>query len=533
MKPELPAPWMLGATKVGDTPMLIVHMSKGELEGLDNLQGGPSVDESTGIREYSALAPIIEKPEVQQLFQKIYGEIKQNGGKPPPNISSAYKEAKKYSLPYRETEEEEHNPLRQLEKLGRNGDSRLAELPKNFVEFIIELGHEASFNPKSGLLEFGFWDEVFKVGGTLLGAVLGGPVGAGVGRALAGAATGQKLGHAAMAGLKTGAGAYGVQGLGQAAGLSAATPMTGGFFGGAPNILGSALGGLGGMGKGAQAASNAYSPLEQNVMNQMGGQAAPTAQAQPGFFSHILGGIGNNIGPLALAGMGGLSYMGAKKQHKHQQEERDRQEAKWDKEREQIRYNTTWTPIMSKPHEPNPEFWNRSEDDIKHGRINAPYYREVGTSGKYADGGLVQSYSKGTLVKGKGKGQDDFIKTSVPEGSYIIDASTTSMLGDGSSEAGGKVLKDFELSVKKKIPKNAMRSVEKLIKRQSNQAPVWLSNDEYKFDPLTVAVLGRGSNEKGSNILRSMVKNIRRHKSEKGDGLPPKAKPLLAYMSSR
>lgn len=530
MKSELPAPWMLGATKVGDIPMLIVHMSKGELEGLDDLQGGPSVDESTGIREYSALAPIIEEPEVQQLFQKISADIKQNGGTPTPDISSAYKEAKKHSLPYRETEEEEHNPLRQLEKLGRGTDSRIAELPKNFVEFLITLGHNVSENPKTGLLEFGFWDEALRIGGTLIGGLLGGPLGAGLGRAAAGAATGQKLGHAAMAGLKTGVGAYGVQGLGQAAGLGASTPMTGGFFGGAPNILGTALGGLGGLGRGAQAIPNAYSPVEQSVMSQMGGQAAQTAQAQPGFLSHILGGIGNNIGPLALAGMGGLSYMASKKQHKHQQQERDRQEAKWDKEREQHRYNTTWTPIMSKQKEPNPEFWNRSEEDIKHGRINAPYYREVGTSGRYATGGLVQSYSKGTLVKGKGKGQDDFIKTSVPEGSYIIDASTTSMLGDGSSDAGAKVLKEFELSVKKKIPKKMISSVEKLIKRQSKQAPVWLSNDEYKFDPLTVAVLGRGSNEKGSDILRDMVKNIRKHKSEKGDGLPPKAKPLLAYL---
>src|SRR6478735_5384429 len=114
MNQALPAPWMLGATKVDDIPMLIVHMSKGELEGLDDLQGGPSVDESTGLREYSALASIIEEPEVQQLFQKIAADIKQNGGKPTPGISSVYKEAKKHSLPYRETEEEGHSPLKQL-----------------------------------------------------------------------------------------------------------------------------------------------------------------------------------------------------------------------------------------------------------------------------------------------------------------------------------------------------------------------------------------------------------------------------------
>ena len=527
MNPELPAPWMLGATKVDNIPMLIVHMSKGELEGLDDLQGGPSVDETTGIREYSALTEIIKNPEVKQLFHQISTDLQRNGGQPNSDISSAYKEAKKYSLPYRETEEEEHNPLRKLEKLGRGTDSRLAELPRNFVEFLIELGHNISINPKSQLLEFGFFDELLRIGGTILGAVLGGPVGAGAGNALSSLITGKSLKNSVISGVKNAALTTGIQGAGQLAGLGAATPATGGFFGGASSGLGSVLGGLGAAGRGIPAqAQNAYSPLEQNVIGQMGGQVAQ----QPGFMSHILGGV-STLAPYAA--MGGLAYMGAKKHHQHEKAERDRQEDKWDKEREDIRYRTSWTPIATKQREHNPEFWNRTEEDFKHGRIHAPAFREVGTPGQYAKGGLVQSYSKGTLVRGRGKGQDDFIKTSVPEGSYIVDASTTSMLGDGSSEAGAKVLKDFENNIKKKVPKGVIRSVEKLVKRQSNQAPVWLSDSEYKFAPVTVALLGNGSNEKGSNILRRGIKNIRKLKSGKGDGLPPKAKPLLSYMSLR
>src|ERR1700735_387590 len=202
---QLPAPWMLGSTEVNDIPMLIVHMSNGELEGLDDLQGGPSVDESTGIREYSQLADIIEMPEIKELFYKVNDELKQNGGKPSKDISSAYKSAKQYSLPYRETDEEEHNPLRFLEHKGRDGDNKLAELPVNLVEFLISLEHVPSINPKTELLEFGFFDELVRVVGTLGGALLGGPIGAGAGRALAGAATGQKLGHAAVAGAKVGA----------------------------------------------------------------------------------------------------------------------------------------------------------------------------------------------------------------------------------------------------------------------------------------------------------------------------------------
>src|ERR1700760_2733025 len=99
MNQELPAPWMLGATKVNDIPMLVCHMSNGELEGLDDLQGGPSVDESTGIREYSALAEIVEIPEIKELFHTIVGQAEKHGGRLPLDVREAYKEAKDYSLP--------------------------------------------------------------------------------------------------------------------------------------------------------------------------------------------------------------------------------------------------------------------------------------------------------------------------------------------------------------------------------------------------------------------------------------------------
>src|SRR5574338_59184 len=527
MNQNLPPPWMMGAKETNDILMWVVSMGKGELKGLDNLQGGPSVDEETGIREYSRLSEIIEIPEVRDLFVDVANQLKQHG-RPSDEIDHAYKQAKDYSLPYRETEEEKHNPLKDLEKKGRGKDIRFAYLPVNLIEFLIEINHVPSVNPSLGILEFGFFDELIRIGGTIAGAILGGPMGAGAGNALAGLLTGKSVKNSVVSGLKTGALSYAGQGLGQAAGLTGSTPYTAGFFGGAPNMLASGLGKLGiGAIPGAAPAA-AVPPATAAVAQQV-------PQASSGLFG-TLAGLAPYAAPVAMAG---LSYIGHKKHQKHLQRERERQEAKWDRERKKMGWDDDWTPISSKRYEPNPEFWDISEEDIKHGRIHAPYMREVGTSGKYAKGGAVHSYREGTLVKGKGKGQDDFIKTSVPVGAYIWDASTTSMLGDGSSDAGAKVIKNFESYVRSKVPKRVVSVVEKMIKKKSQQAPVYLSNDEYKTDPVTVSLIPYSmgqkiiSNEKGADILRSAIKSIRKHKSSAGSGLPPKAKPILAYISAR
>jgi hypothetical protein len=552
MEPQqLPPPWMLGSKEIDDIPMLVVFMSKGELEGLDALQGGPSEDDETGIREYSPLAPIIEIPEIRELFHKIPQELIANKNKLPEDTQEAYNIAKEYSLPYRETEEEKENPLKALEKKGRNGDSRIAYIPANLVELLIEVGYRPTVHPEVGILEFWALNKLWKnkvvseglrIVGTIGGAILGGPVGAGVGNAVAGAVTGKSLKNSVISGLKTGAGAYAAQGLGQAAGLGAKTPFTAGFFGGAPNMLATGLGKFGIGSANAPAAAGAIgvgAPAE--TAQQVIGSAFSQPQT-PG----ILGGLSSGLSamapyaaPLSYAGMGLLSYAGQKKQHKHEKEERERQEEKWDRERKQMGWDTDWQPMSHKPHEVNPEFWNIDEEDIKHGRIHAPYTREVGTSNHYAKGGLVQSYSQGSIIKGPGKGQDDKIETTVPEASYIWDASSTSMSGDGSSSAGAKAIKHFEDDIKRAVPKKIRAYAEKLVKKNCKQAPVYLSNDEYKSDPVVVSLIPYAlghkqiSNEKGADILREGIKRLRKHKSSSGSGLPPKAKPIIEYMLAR
>lgn len=535
-------PWMLGAKEVNKIPMLVCHFQNGELEGLDNLQGGPSIDPETGIREYSALSEIIEIPEIKELFHKIANQV-HNHGDVSPQVHNLYEKAKHHSLPYRETPDEEHNPLHQLERTGRKGDTKLALIPLNLAFLLIELHHVPSTNPETGLLEFGFFKELLRVGGTiggaLLGTVLGGPVfgtaiGAGLGNTAARYATGTPLKESAVSGLKNAGLAYGLQGIGQAAGLTGATPFTGNMFGGGQNFLARGLGELG-------LAAPAMSATFKNASPQTGGNNAikvppalgdaiksdasgstSSAQDKKTPILDIMG----KLAPLASAG---LAYMGERNYYKNQKQEADELRAQHAKERRLAGLDVEWKPLLHKNKwKPNPAFYKPSKYDLKHGIVREPAYLEE--DNKYAKGGLVKSYSKGTLVRGMGKGQDDKIKTTVPDGSYIIDASSTSMFGDGSSQAGAGVLKNFEQTIQKKCPSRILKVIQKEISKTSKQVPVWLSDSEYKFDPLTVTILGRGSNKHGADILRHMVKEIRKDKIRKGTELPPKAKHPIDYI---
>lgn len=56
--------------------MLVVHMRNDELEALDNMQGGPSIDPELGIREYSAIGPMLDNPEVVEVFKVVYQDLR-------------------------------------------------------------------------------------------------------------------------------------------------------------------------------------------------------------------------------------------------------------------------------------------------------------------------------------------------------------------------------------------------------------------------------------------------------------------------
>lgn len=533
-------PWMKGSKHIQGVPMIIVRMNIPELEGLDNLQGFVAEDPNTGIRAYPRLAEIIENPQVQEFFQTAFSNAQKHG-----HISKDLKEAydivKQHAIPYQETPEEQHNPyIKSLEEQGPGEDKKFAYLPINFVEFLIKLHGKPDISPE-GLFSFAFWKEFVRFTGTIAGALFGGPLGAGIGNAAARAVTGSSLPNALLGGFKTGALAYGAQGLGQAAGLSAATPYSGGFFGGAPNMLATGLGAMG-VGNAAAAAPAAAKTISAASVGLPVGVAAPhTLQAQAAAAAAAQqaaqqsSGIMGSLANVAPWGMMGLSYLSDKQNHKFLENKAREERERYEREKEQLGYSPNWKPVMSKRYVENPEFYKVSKEDMKHGIFPSPFIESPRQ--EYAKGGLVKSYTKGSLIKGPGKGQDDEIKTSVPDRSYIIDASSTSTFGDGSSEAGYKVLKRFERQIMERAPKRLVQSITKHISKTSKPVPVYLSNDEVLIPPVPVTVLGaimcKGSNKEGADVLRHMVNNARKHNASNGSGLPPKAKDPWDYIKQR
>lgn len=534
---DMPPPWMQGSKDISGQEMIIVHMTEGELEGLDNMQGGPTLDADTGIREYSGLAPIIEIPEVRAIFKHVADELFEKG-KLSPDLEKIYESAREHSLPYKPAPEEKDDPLvKKAEHTGRGGDTKLALIPLNLALFLIELRHEPSINPETGLLEFFFKSigraigRVFKsvisnpirTAGTIVGAMLGGPLGAGLGNTAGSLLSGEPLGKSLRTGLMIGAGAYGLQGIGQSTGLLGGSNMVSqglgslgigsipGFSSGL-GTLGSSLGG--GMASGVPAAATTAANVAQ--------------KASPGWMGTI-GNVLSRAAPFAPLAVAGLSYMGSRHHHKQEKKQAEEERRLYEEEKERMGYNRPLPPL--KPFmKHNPKFSKRTELERRYGIFPEPAFIGPEDEG-YAKGGLVKSYKKGTLVLGEGKGQDDKIKTSVPDRSYIIDASSTSMFGDGSTKAGADILKKFENQIRSKFPNKFIKQVEKQVSKTHSQVPVWLSDGEYKFDPVTVTLLGGGSNSAGSEMLKEMVIKLRKHKISKGHDLPPKARHPMQYIS--
>lgn len=536
----LPPPWKQSEP----VKMLVVHITTGELEGFDNLQGGPSIDPETGLREYSKLAPIIERPEIRALFHHISDELLSDG-KISPTLNKIYKTARKSSLPYVDAPAEKSPIIHKIEETGRKPDKHLALLPMNLVMFLIELKHEVSINPKTNLLEFGFFKsvgnfvsgaakgvgnifrgvaekvpEIIRIGGTVGGALLGGPMGAGFGNALASLATGKNPGDSLISGIKN-------------AGLMAGIGSIGGAIPGLGGAISGALGNISptlATGASSLLSGNAIGAAAPSIEQQFLSQARQNAGLLPASASNTGGLLGNGSGlgagiammPLMKAG---LSLHGEKQHHKESLERHQQHREEMEKMRKEMGFGQSWAKPTKRNLISNPDF----RYDERTGAMSGPMYIDSGP--EFAKGGhVLQSYNKGALIKGPGDGQADKIKTSIPEGSYIFSADVVSGFGNGSSEKGGEVLKKFENMVKRKAGRTAFSTISSHVKKSTKPVPVWLSNDEYKFDPTTVTILGNGSNGRGAKVLKSVVNNLRKHQMSNGANLPPKAKHPMQYI---
>lgn len=528
-----------------ERPLILCHFGEGEIQGMDDLQGGPSYDEY-GIREYSKLGKIIKIPEIRNLFLQTTKYSQSHKGELPPQVESAYEKVKPYTPEYPESEKEnQYSMIKELKERGVGGDKEIAWVPEDFVEFLIELGHEVQVNPHTGFLMFSWWKKALRVIGAIGGAFLGGPIGAGIGSFAARHATGQHgskafrgaFGDFGKAGLLSGiGGALGsaFPGIGStASGLlpSGLTSGMGNFFNGPMSTMGMLRGagsmlGFGNSGMGGQAPANG--PWSEAVARQRGMELNPRS-ASGGIFS----GLGNLLGGSNLlmpAVMGGMHLYGKHQEHKDRMNAYNNAMNRFSQQKNDMGMNEPWVEQEAIPRERNPAFWNRSPDDIERGIFPSPF---IEGKSKFASGGHasinhaeIRSHKQGALIKGPGKGQADKINTSVPENSYILDATTVSSFGDGSSEAGGNILKKFEHEVKSRYGKPHREVVEEY----SRQLPVYLSNDEYKFDPNTVTAIGRGNNDRGAKVLKSMVLQLRKDKAQNGMRLAPKAKDPVQYM---
>ena len=500
---------------------IVAHFSLDELQDIDKvllelLQGIYNkpmpqevlFDPETGLRNYTPLDEILRKPEIESAFTSAIGQGQQNfatGGEVEPG---------------RPTDPE----LEKLRLQGGHGDTELAIITPFIMEKFSEwAGKEPTINQETGLPEFGFFGGFFRtvarVVAPIAGFVFGGPVGAALAGGLATKLTGGSWGQALGAGALSGLGAWAAPGIGgvfqsQFPGLSSGLGQaTRGIFG---ETIG---GGLGNLFTPSAGGAGILSPMAKfglgsagQMIPGMGGQAAGQAGIQAagqtggGFLSSLLG------GPLPLIGSGLLMAKGHKEEQKglrdyqnalqqQEQQERGRSEAM----REKLGFNAKLNPLEPYRRRQIPTNLTREE----YARGVEPVHFE--------------NYAQGGAVRGIGKGQQDNIPTNLKEGSYIIDASTVSDIGDGSSNAGIRELDRYF----SRVPTHGMQN-----KAKGGIIKAMVSPDEYRVSPEQVTAIGKGSNEKGAKILKKFVSEVRKKKRSSGQKLPPKSKPIDGYLKN-
>jgi hypothetical protein len=609
--------------QMDDNPeaLVPVHISWDEVMYFNIMQGGQSVDENTGLREYSKLSEVLKVPQIRNLFITVTDVIE--SGEPIPDDI-----AKIMDTPI-EQEENGVEPIasdsdpniQQLEETGEGKDKVIVMMPQDVVHFLDFLQGGEKTDPTLGLQEFGWLDDinpfraagkvfggsnyfgrigngisgamknarqsnvyksVVRVGATGLGAFLGGPLGAGLGNMVGRALTGQKPGmDMLMAGGKNALYAWGA--------------------GKALGSVGQGFGALGAQGAGAATTAapiiNGHTGLPY-VMGNAGVQAAPQA-----FASSIPSLLGKATEYLPAAGLmaAGLfaSHKGAKdkekedlKRYYQDKEENERKKRETfdymnqpiegemfpsyrlpDIQPSRLNYKTggaikspydTDIRAIFRPFYNNPNAgisfdifkqkmdekgYSLPEKELSklYGHYDQLLERESMPAGArafakqqreeikrqkeqnrnhYKTGGTVG----GIEIKGKGTGQSDDIPKTVPENSWVWDATTVAHAGDGTTNAGQKAIAKFEKMIKTHKLPDVKREIELSIKHKPlRKVPCALSNGERVTPPHLVAAAGDGCFEKGSSVLRKMTHELRKHKASKGLDLPPSAHDLSIY----
>lgn len=432
------------------------------------------------------------------------------------------------------------NSAKQLQRLGQRGDSVLAHINPAEARYLKE-HFGGDINPYTGLPQYGLFrsfGKIFKkakkllpVAGSIIGGMLGGPAGAIAGGSLAGALSSKKhkLDHAAGGGL-VGLG-YGLAApaIGRSLDLDPNSMMGKATMMAAPSLLDQ----IGNFGRGSpeERTPEMYAKQETSSgLNSIFGGA--------GGSNSSLGNLGSMFGPgnlintallaTALNGViNGKAQMPAygTPENESMQQAIQRNKHDWGP-REQ------YFPPIQKRNEPKfaPKGyrgtrWNffptAQEQQEQIERVNEEMAQE-GYKNKYAKGGKIKGY-----YKGRDGGQDDTIPTNIPKDSYVMDATTVSLVGDGNSENGAyRIAKEVEEKDKNFAKSGFVRNP-----KTSENVRALLSNGEEVITPEQVMAFGGGSIKKGHKELDKFRKNIRKHKGVT-KFIPPKSKPLNKYLSN-
>lgn len=472
-------------------PQILAHFSLEEIEDLAEL--GPIEvvpEEETGgvkIWDLSGLDPILKSPELAPILDELVARAKQEeqpqgfalGGMAEGDLGS-FKEA------------------------GRGGDKELAIITKDMADIFDAWNDgETDINPVTGFPEYkglgGLFKKILPIAGGIVGSIYGGPLGGALGAGLGSAVGGGKAKDVLTAGALGGLGGSMFGGMGSGA---SSVGMLGGLLGGgakSPNPQLDASINKSIYSRPDIFAANAQSPNKGGLFGGNG--------------SGLLSGMGM---PLAIAGMGIMGHN--QDQKKLSKFEKERKEES-DKERERLGWDEPFDFNAPKVLAKGGEVCEKKGGLLK---TMLPSLKDKMPSHKSGYNTKIfkpKTRAEGGAVIGQGKGQDDLIPRDLPNNSYIIDASTVSDLGDGSTHAGFRELDHY---FGKGSP----------IKRaQGGKVKALLSDGEYEISPDHVSEIGHGSYENGAKDLDAFVKKIRAQKRTSGKKLPPKSKSVGGYLS--
>lgn len=415
-----------------------------------------------------------------------------------------------------------------VQSKGQDGDVILAHInPHEANELAVRYGYD--INPYTGLPQFGKFGRILKKAfhpiqqvlhskivksilplvGSIAGAVVGGPAGGALGGAVGRAITrrdnvGKNL---LKGGLLGGAVGFGGQMLGGMGGAASGGGGLGSIFGRGAAGIGGRLAGMGAMGGAAGA---------------LGGAGA--AAGGGGILSGLMGSLG---GPLN-AGLLGASLAGMLGRKERVGRDQIRQEQQ---DVNSIRNLPTYDMSVANPQKWGPEDQYRKVKPHRRKYIKPPENYVAGVDPEFdifpEENEEIQYYREGGYVHGHDGGQSDKIPVKLRPHSYVMDATTVSLLGDGNSLKGKKII---EKELEKKFSKsNFEKSGIIRNPKESKKISAYVSSGEHIVKPEIVINLGKGSVAKGVKILDKTRDNLRKHKGVK-TFLPPKSKKLTEYM---